>query len=201
MTQANPIVVLTLIVGIITTGCERTINVADYRPGQQPTIAKAPDSEVFVLWRWTPTQPPTNGKPPAPHRVARQFPVEVVEAFAERGEAVGFYRRDGRLLAIAGGVERPVDEAHYVWRVQPGTSARNQGQNQDNAFVDGVAVVFEVALVVVLLPVGLILMAYGDDNDSDFDSGNSGNNQGNTSHKGGSQQPSPPKRPTSKPAN
>ena len=154
-------VVFTLITALILSGCQsgRPTTVADYRPGNPAIESKAHDSQVFVLWRWTPVEPASTAatQPAQAHRaVARQFPVEVVQVFADRGSPVGFRRRGGKLIAVAGATTRPLDEAHYTWRTMGGEF----GSNADAHFSLDKAGDVAIVLVAIAVVGGLIFFAF-----------------------------------------
>ena len=125
------------------------VTIVEYRQKSVATEKIAPDSQVFVLWRWTPVAPvaiqPTT-------RPARQFPVEVEQVYASRGSPVGFRRSNGELLAVAGATTKTLDEAYYTWRTLLGCSdkIRNRQRRADN-FVTAIEVAVAVVVVVVLV--------------------------------------------------
>jgi hypothetical protein len=146
--------VMMLIAGIIAGGCQSgsPVTITEYRPKSLAIEKPAPSSDVVVLWQWMPVVPATGGDTTTPSSrpvIAPQHPVEVIQIFAERGSPVGFRRRNGHLIAIAGPTTRPLAEAHYEWKTMraPPDQAKVDFAAAANAVLITVAVVAIVGLI------------------------------------------------------
>ena len=191
-----------LICGLI--GCQidsRALTIADYRPKSLPIEKKAPDSEVFVLWRWYPVAPLVTGAATQPTAGAgRQHPVEVEQVYASRGSPVGFRHRDNQLIAIAGTTTKPLEEAHYTWKTLPYSSQRSQNSARYADDVGPVAV--EVLAASGLFLIEILLPDPDNDND-DYNAADAGTSGGKRHHSNssahGTPRPERPKTPASQP--
>jgi hypothetical protein len=159
------------------------VTVIDHPVRTVPAEKKAPDSRVFALWRWYPIAPVSAAAStdPAPNIPARQHPVEVIEVFASRGSSIGFRRRDGQLIAVAGATTRSLEEGHYTWRTVPGTSLRETRSDlaSEKSFFD---------IVGTIASIPFMFLANTDDDDDPFDCDGVGSS---TSKHGSAYHPSP----------
>jgi hypothetical protein len=120
-----------LIGGTALAGCEPAMT----NPAWPATERRAPASAVYVLWRWRPVPPATDGATtqllvPATTRPTgnvtsprrrTERAMEVVEVTIAKGQPIGFRRRpDGLLVAVAGPTTRPLAPGHYCWHLLPG---------------------------------------------------------------------------------
>jgi hypothetical protein len=152
--------VIILSVAVISGGCQsdpKPVAVAEYRPMSAPTTRKAPNSQVFILWRWQPIAPlgvdastqPTGVKPRPP----KQFQVEVEQVYLPRGAPLGFRKSDGQLLAVSGPTTLDLSDAHYVWMTGPVSNDQrvNRSQRVNQA----------VVTVGTIIVIGVVIFALG----------------------------------------
>jgi hypothetical protein len=153
MPKLEPTLVPVLIAALIASGCQSAhpVTITEYRPAHPPAVQRAPASEVFELVRWQPvataaTQPAS----PVP-----QIPVEVERRYLDRGQTLGFEKKDGQLLAISGDTAMPLVEAHYEWK----TVASHQPNKKLDQCINGAGEAAVVVFVVAAVG-GLIFLAF-----------------------------------------
>ena len=76
-------------------------------------------------------------------------------AVGDRGQTLGFEKKDGQLLAVAGDTATPLVEAHYEWKTAPGepVTRLDFAFNEIGRVVGAVVV---VAVVGALMFLGLV---------------------------------------------
>jgi hypothetical protein len=122
MSRRNSTRVWLLISIALTGGCAgapRMTTVAEYPPHTAPAEAPSPSAGFFLLRQ---SFPATVTKTPGEsHKItAESRPVTILTIYATDGEALGFRRANGQLLAVAGSSTRPLVDAHYTWESLPG---------------------------------------------------------------------------------
>jgi hypothetical protein len=193
MDKCRAVLVIFLTAGLI--GCQTPPStITDYRPQGRPVMKKAPDAQVYVLWRSCPVVPVEGGDAVGPnYTVGRQHQVEVVQVYMPRGAPVGFRRQNGQLLAVGGGTIKPLEDASYAWKTLPGTSQKSQ--NSARAADNFAMGFFAAVVVVILLPISWCFPDPDDDNCEPFGSGGSNVKQ---SHRNPSRHKSPAGPPSKK---
>ncbi|MBI3821582.1 MAG: hypothetical protein HY289_02770 [Planctomycetes bacterium] len=92
--------------------------IADYAPGKDAEVSKAPYQATYILRHWP--NPPAD--PPPKHWVPDQEIVDLFIRGLDKRQAVGFEKTsDGNLVAVAGEEKIKLEPGRYAWHIHPST--------------------------------------------------------------------------------
>jgi hypothetical protein len=112
----KPIVVASLIMGLIASGCQKLPGV-EHTASSDPSAVRLKDDATYYLVEWKPVGGPSTNPTTAPTfaRVPRQYDIRRAKVVVHSGDWVGFNRPTGELVAFAGPVKWNLPEGHYSW--------------------------------------------------------------------------------------
>ena len=116
-----------------------------------PETKKTPYAATYVLYHWR--TPPKDG--PAPPRwIAEEECKELYVRSLDRGDKIGFEKKDDKLFAVAGGEKIELEPGRYCWHISPATQLRGVRavlHDAYEAFKDMVALIIGVPVGIVAL--------------------------------------------------
>jgi hypothetical protein len=156
------LVACVLLVPVLVTGCATNPHchggalVVEYKPGDEPTMSRAPYKADYALYRW-PTAP--EGPPPHTWRPDHDA-VELYVRGLKKWDQLGFEKVDGGIVAVAGTEKIHLEPGQYCWHVTSDTEysgLRLVLHETGEGVVYIVSLPFALAMWVVLMPVVLVV--------------------------------------------